>query len=890
MKTAFKFFSLILILGLIFGFSAPKSVSAISLPIPVYVLDPSWTAAGGGGVWSSYQGPPDYDYVSPGATDLFDGREAAPIYAGVTIDPTDGIYEDQGLFAFKPGNTPISTFASEPLSYDFVNETGTLPVWVYIELNKGLAGDTMYQFVPTSNPAGWHTEDAATGAHWQVWTNLTDGVPTGPMLSLADIAASDSSKVVSRVYLTMGMGTAYNVSPGVGTKAWVDTVSIGTTTYDFLLNHTWYVSNTGSDSNSGMESSPFLTIQHAIDAAHDGDTINVAAGLYNEVVTVNKSLTLNGAQAGVDTRRGNVAVTSIILAQTGSTSAISIAANDVTIDGFTIQGAGTAGLQTWGINAAAGTSTYGVHITNNTFQNLYEGLHVQGPDTNVAGNMTVDKNMFIDEHPSDPFAQAAGIWMAAAPSYLITIKNNSFSGHDAGDGGDYAAINIDFSTDLVIEDNTSFNDGSFLVLVNCTNVTVSGNTSGNSNLPGFTDNSSIFLALGNDGVTIQNNQLNLGFRGVRLSTAFGTGLNHKIQVLNNTITNMVDAGILVPAGTVDDQVVVHGNQITGNPIGVKNDNSTLIVDASRNWWGDISGPGPVGTGMGDTISTYVDYNPWCGDAACSFLVTWVVPVAPTGTLTSWDQTFSWTDYTGATAFYLEFYNAATDTLINGKWVNAATACVAGNCEIVIPNWALKPNGDYKWRIRSWITDHFTPWSEYMNFTLNIDCYTLATTISNGTIKVNLGQNCLGGYTAGTDVKLTAIPDSGYAFNNWTGDASGKINPVHVIMNANKSVTANLNQVAVLISPSGHVSPWINTFRWNERTGATLYLFEVFNSATNIRIASSWVWASKNCVAGICQFSPSVLIGLADGAYKWRVQDYGAYGNGIRTLFMKFQLP
>ncbi|MCX6793743.1 MAG: hypothetical protein NTY06_01420 [Candidatus Gottesmanbacteria bacterium] len=146
----------------------------------VVVLQPSYATPGGGGVYSAYYGPPDYDSpVSPGTITVYDGREAGIIKAGITADPISGNYEDQGLLAFKPGDTTIETFSTQPLTYDFVNQYGTRPVWVYIELNKGAAGDVMYQYVPTTNSLNWHTEDAGTGTHWQKWTDLFSGNPYG---------------------------------------------------------------------------------------------------------------------------------------------------------------------------------------------------------------------------------------------------------------------------------------------------------------------------------------------------------------------------------------------------------------------------------------------------------------------------------------------------------------------------------------------------------------------------------------------------------------------------------------------------------------------------------------------------------------------------------------
>jgi len=53
--------------------------------------------------------------------------------------------------------------------------------------------------------------------------------------------------------------------------------------------NTYYVAATGSDSNSGTETSPWLTIQHAADVAVAGDTIHVLPGTYTEQVTISHS-------------------------------------------------------------------------------------------------------------------------------------------------------------------------------------------------------------------------------------------------------------------------------------------------------------------------------------------------------------------------------------------------------------------------------------------------------------------------------------------------------------------------------------------------------------------------------------------------------------------------
>jgi len=52
---------------------------------------------------------------------------------------------------------------------------------------------------------------------------------------------------------------------------------------------TYYVATSGNDANDGSAATPWRTIQHAVSAMPAGGTVLVHAGVYNEVVTVNRS-------------------------------------------------------------------------------------------------------------------------------------------------------------------------------------------------------------------------------------------------------------------------------------------------------------------------------------------------------------------------------------------------------------------------------------------------------------------------------------------------------------------------------------------------------------------------------------------------------------------------
>ena len=79
-----------------------------------------------------------------------------------------------------------------------------------------------------------------------------------------------------------------------------------------------------------------------------------------------------------------------------------------------------------------------------------------------------------------------------------------------------------------------------------------------------------------------------------------------------------------------------------------------------------------------------------------------------------------------------------------------------------------------------------------NYTINT--YTLTVAASNGTVAKVPNQAT---YNYGTTATLTATPNTGYIFSSWSGDATGSTNPLTVTIDANKNITANFTQTAIV---------------------------------------------------------------------------------------------
>ena len=377
-----------------------------------------------------------------------------------------------------------------------------------------------------------------------------------------------------------------------------------------------------------------MSIQSDIDAAPPGGTVNVAPGIYNEQLIIDKPLTLSGPipPAG-----------EAIIDASGLTvgeATIHILAQDVIIENLTLQNGPGQGIR---VGDTGFPNLTGVIIRNNIIKN-----HNLAGILTANGAAMVIKENSISNNGQEIGFQRVGVFLYPHGESQVLKNNIESNGSDGifareSTSGLLIADNVITNhfnsgitlawdeTNVTIRNNTitacgdggSDEQGGIVIIQSMAEI-ITGNTIGNSNPSGIHWGWTPSFGPPPPQILISENTIANSSRDGLFLFSQGPGgfippdpFPLEPTILDNQILNNGRAGIYVSNlyfySPGNANPVIHDNNITGNgQFGVFN-GTAGEVDATDNWWGSSSGPfhpteNPQGTG--DPVSDNVLFVPW----------------------------------------------------------------------------------------------------------------------------------------------------------------------------------------------------------------------------------------------------------------------------------------
>lgn len=339
-----------------------------------------------------------------------------------------------------------------------------------------------------------------------------------------------------------------------------------------------YAGSVGASQHCDATVSDGDSIGDAVDAASPGDTICVAAGTYDEDVTVDvDGVTLEGPNAGTagDGDRGDEATV---------TGRVVLSADETTLDGFEVSPP----------PAEANQRSEAVRASN------------------TPNDVAIENNVVRDFERDDPGGGFYGVdginvfgGKADEPIEDVTVRRNEVRNIRNEDVAGAAGISVQGNVQgAVLEDNVVSEIGKEVTAYGF-GVVIRG-TGNHDEVPAD--------------VSITGNDLT-DVRSAPSSAFDGVGFEVEADGANYEATGnrIEDNNLGVEVKTAADETAIRRNDIAGNSrLGVLNaDDDTL--DATDNWWGHASGPGgpdgrrnPAGkeVGKGDAVEGDVAFDPW----------------------------------------------------------------------------------------------------------------------------------------------------------------------------------------------------------------------------------------------------------------------------------------
>ena len=316
----------------------------------------------------------------------------------------------------------------------------------------------------------------------------------------------------------------------------------------------------------------YLTIQEAINAANPGDSIFVYSGTYYENVVVNKTVLLVGEDGH-----------STIIDGGGTDNVIDVTADNVNINGFTIQNSGSTDSDS-GIYVISSSN----NISHNTITNNRNGIYLYYSSGNVVSGNSVYSNNWYGiylYHSSGDVVSGNNLYSNYNDGiYLYYSSGNVISGNSVHSNNN--GINLYYSSDNVISGNSvSNNDCGVWICQLSSNNVISGNNA-------YSNYNGIYLYYSSYNLVSDNN--------ISSNNDYGIYLHHSSTNMiskNNAYSNNL-YGIYLYYSSNDN--TIYHNNFVNNKDQVWTDSVNLWnYDHEGNYWSDYTEQDLNEDGTGD---------------------------------------------------------------------------------------------------------------------------------------------------------------------------------------------------------------------------------------------------------------------------------------------------
>lgn len=393
---------------------------------------------------------------------------------------------------------------------------------------------------------------------------------------------------------------------------------------------------TASSNNEGhrWQVDAFPTISAAVSAVAPGGVVNVLSGNYREDIRISRSCQVihSGEGAAVLTPRyADVTLT--------------VAANDVTIQGLEVAGAKQAAILIQGPNFqrepirnviirenvihggqfgvavnidAAWTygqiQATGIEIAGNTITGCTRALYIYNTQAQISGNNVSQLS-------------PEGIGIFSSQGSTANIKGNTVTVDVLNGRGLYILDNQSTIVDSNVLTGTTdvMTPTTALALYGYTDLALTNNTihgfywgtnaytGGSAHIAQneFEDTVAWAMNFGSTitstQVTVDNNIIRGSYWGLRLDDSGGYGVQAKVQG-NSFYDNVI--GVQLGAAMRTDQASIHGNAFCDSLIAGLRNEAEEPADATDNWWGASDGPAPSGSGDRVEGTGGIKTTPW----------------------------------------------------------------------------------------------------------------------------------------------------------------------------------------------------------------------------------------------------------------------------------------